>query len=424
MFDHRNGNPSNDESPGGSPVRWLRALGDRESLYQIVSQAGDSEEGLEAAEALAEMGDVRGLDRLISALDSPRLELREMAAEMIEDINHPRGLRALEQHSESRQQDGESRRSVQPDPARSEEIYRDLSSARTDELVSFWHERDRHHRSDEEYEMIQSILVERLGKLPVEPGSAGGGADQEVDESIDARIQGLWRDRDVDALIRVVEEDPSPRLQLEAAEALAHLGNRDALDFLIDSLDADDKSVSDLAAQILDWLDIPRGRAALAKRGIEFEQDTDEPSSIPRDSWLAERAPGPAAGMQTGPIASVSGTSQSEAPARSSFSAILTGAAGGVVGFILLQLGLHALGLRSFLSDPAEWLQVGMLYLLIESAIVGGAAGNIGRRLVLSLRGPAEAAFDDGDAPLVLAALFSGAAAAVGVGVVRYLFGA
>src|SRR5512138_3171015 len=87
-----------DEDPidASSQVAWLRSMGDREALFQIMEGDRRSMQGLDAAEALAQLGDVRGLDHLIAVLNDAHSSLRTEAAEVLERLGHPRGLRALE----------------------------------------------------------------------------------------------------------------------------------------------------------------------------------------------------------------------------------------------------------------------------------------------------------------------------------------
>ncbi|HET6845303.1 MAG TPA: HEAT repeat domain-containing protein, partial [Anaerolineales bacterium] len=155
--------PGDEEPPdASSQVAWLRSMGDREALFQIMEGDRRSIQGLEAAEALAQLGDVRGLDHLIAVANDAHSGLRIEAAEILQGLGHPRGLRALER----RQTETQSSRTA----AEREEIYEDLSAASTDELMAIWHENDRGGWTDLEFEVIEGILLERLGKLPRRAG--------------------------------------------------------------------------------------------------------------------------------------------------------------------------------------------------------------------------------------------------------------
>jgi hypothetical protein len=46
----------NEEQAGREQISWLRSLGDREALFQFMDGERQTERGLEAAEALVELG--------------------------------------------------------------------------------------------------------------------------------------------------------------------------------------------------------------------------------------------------------------------------------------------------------------------------------------------------------------------------------
>ena len=128
--------PGDEEPPdSSSQISWLRSLGDREALYQIMDGDRRSLQGLEAAEALAQLGDVRGLDHLIATLNNARSGMRMEAAEMLQGLGHPRGLRALQEIQVEKQ--------GSPRVTQREEAYEDLNAATTDELMAIWHENNR-----------------------------------------------------------------------------------------------------------------------------------------------------------------------------------------------------------------------------------------------------------------------------------------
>ncbi|MFH1186423.1 MAG: HEAT repeat domain-containing protein, partial [Chloroflexota bacterium] len=248
--------PDDEQADERSQLRWLRSLGDREALFQIMEGNKQLIQGLEAAEALAELGDVRGLDHLIAALSSPSSNLRHQSAQIIKRLDHPRGLRALKDRpAESGATVTAPGRPPQPGGSsrgvRREQLYDDLNGRDTDELVAIWHEDDRSQWSDLAFEVLESILTERLGRLPSEDDEAEGGGREEMDESADSRVQGLWMEGDVDGLAGLIEDESDVSLRLDAAEALADLGDEAALDFLIEALEAPDPDVGEMAARLL-----------------------------------------------------------------------------------------------------------------------------------------------------------------------------
>jgi hypothetical protein len=423
--------PGDEEPDSSSQVAWLRSLGDREALFQIMDGDPRSIQSLEAAEALAQLGDVRGLDHLIAILNDSRSGLRMEAAEILQDLGHPRGMRALrEAQNETPSADR---------AAALEEVYKDLSGAATDELVAIWHENDRAEWTDLEMEIIESILVERLGKLPRRTGAPD--EDQAVDTDVAPRIQDLWKRGEADRLRHILADDLDVRMRLQAAEALADLGDEDALDYLIDMLDEGEEEPSELAAEILDWLNLPRGNAALRDRGYEFETDggnlieapeaqqpratlptapLKQPVAAPQtkasESWSSRvpRMPGESAG----PLRQEQGASSG-----ASLAAILTGAVGGLIGFLITSVGLDLLGLKPFPGELAEWLEPSMVYWVLESLVIGGVSGTIARRAAQTMAERTGDEVEEQDARLVLGALIGGAMAAVAVGVLRFLSG-
>ena len=56
---------------------------------------------INAAEALAQLGDKRGLDSLINALSNADNDIRDVAREILETINDPQGNQTLSQLCES-----------------------------------------------------------------------------------------------------------------------------------------------------------------------------------------------------------------------------------------------------------------------------------------------------------------------------------
>ena len=273
-------------------------------------------------------------------------------------------------------------------------MYEDLNAATTDELVAIWHENNRAEWTDMEFEVLEGILTERLGKLPRRGKDQD--EEQEIDDQVDPKIQQLWMQGDVDALRRIMEGDPDVPMRLEAAEALADLGDEDGLDFLIEMLDDTEEEHDEMAAEMLDWLDLPRGNEALRERGYAFEtnganlieaQETRTKRQVARpearETWTFTRS-------------DHARRFRGEQPAGTRCivhqlaGRILTGAAGGVLGFLFACVGLDLLGMKPLPAELQGWLEPAMVYWLIESLVVGAVAGNIGSRTMRTVaRGPA-----------------------------------
>lgn len=423
-----------DEPPDASSrISWLRSLGDRDALAQVMESNPQNAEGLAAAEALAVMGDVRGLDHLIATLASPMAELRLQATEILVQLNHPRGLRALQE-----------RAPVTQNSARAQErevVHEDLNAATTDELVAIWHENDRKQWSALELDVIREILVERLGKPPRRDAQEAARDEQDVDEGVNPRIRELWLQGDVDGLSDMFDNQQQAEARLETAEALADLGDDRALDFLVESLDDTNEDIRAMAAEILDWLDLPRGNAALEDRGIEFEMDSEEspdnarpreqrpspeaaPPAAPRDSWAAA-TPRPSATVV--PRAQTSSEyraqpvwQQAEAGGSGSPAMLLTGAAGGLLGLALFSMGLWLLGSLPPLQGSGGWMRTALLYYLAPSLVAGAAFGVVGSRVAQSLAGRLGWEPSEGDLMPVLGALVEGATAALALDIFLY----
>jgi len=70
--------------------------GDIDSLVEIVYNEPDTMIRLEAAMALAQLGDEHGVDYLIYALHSPEVDINSAARKILVELNHPKGNLALQ----------------------------------------------------------------------------------------------------------------------------------------------------------------------------------------------------------------------------------------------------------------------------------------------------------------------------------------
>ena len=68
----------------GSQINDLVAMGDVETLHELMAEDEDWMNQLDAAEGLVKLGDRRGLDFLFSAADSDEKEIRQVAKEILE----------------------------------------------------------------------------------------------------------------------------------------------------------------------------------------------------------------------------------------------------------------------------------------------------------------------------------------------------
>ncbi len=67
----------------GSQIRDLVAMGDVQTLYELMTEDDDWMIQLDAAEGLVKLGDLRGLEFLLSAEDSEEQEVRQAAKEIL-----------------------------------------------------------------------------------------------------------------------------------------------------------------------------------------------------------------------------------------------------------------------------------------------------------------------------------------------------
>ena len=67
----------------GSQINNLVAMGDIETLYDLMADEDDWMDQLDAAEGLVKLGDIRGLEFLISAEQSDDKEIRQVAKEIL-----------------------------------------------------------------------------------------------------------------------------------------------------------------------------------------------------------------------------------------------------------------------------------------------------------------------------------------------------
>jgi hypothetical protein len=68
----------------GSQINDLVAMGDIETLYELMAEDDSWMDQLDAAEGLVKLGDIRGLEFLISAEQSEDKEIRQVAKEILD----------------------------------------------------------------------------------------------------------------------------------------------------------------------------------------------------------------------------------------------------------------------------------------------------------------------------------------------------
>ncbi|MBC7878668.1 MAG: hypothetical protein H7Y59_15970 [Anaerolineales bacterium] len=77
-------------------VTKLKQKGDIQGLVVVLKNKNNWMLSLDAAEALIQLEDERGLNYLINALDNPNIDIRDVAREILEGINDPKGNLSLQ----------------------------------------------------------------------------------------------------------------------------------------------------------------------------------------------------------------------------------------------------------------------------------------------------------------------------------------
>jgi len=294
------------EDGADNEIAELKDKSDRDGLLSIMEDPATAMRGLDAAEALAELADERGLDYLIVALDSADADERDVAAEILEGLNNPRGNLALEAHSPASQPPPRTVSSTPPasspytDPMH-RQIFNHLNLRETEDLVEVWQEHDAAQWSTAAFDVIQDILRQRLVQLPPRLASAQpprATAQSAGEDGMDPTIRELWTSGDFERLARILSYENDWMLRLDAAEALARSGHELGLHYLIGALHSSEKDERDVAAEILEGLDDPQGNEALRSRGAIFS-----PASNPVPSYEQVEDPeAPAEHLSSGDV--------------------------------------------------------------------------------------------------------------------------
>jgi len=150
------------------------------------------------------------------------------------------------------------------------QVFHTFNQKETDTLIRIWQKNDRSAWSDTAFDVIQEILQNRLGKLPLQVAPGEKSSEPEYEGLIENdEIRELAENGDVDGLVEILEReadpfDPlDPFLWLEAASALARLGDKRGLDYLISALEIPDSDVNLAAKNYLIELNHPEGNRAM-----------------------------------------------------------------------------------------------------------------------------------------------------------------
>ncbi len=331
------------------------------------------------------------------------------------------------------------------DPTRAS-IYSTLNLRETEYLLQNWYEDDPTQWSDAAFEVIERILVERLGELPARSDAAEEAAVEgvlEPSEDTDPQVKELWAERDLDGLAMVLRHDPDWIVRMDAAEALAALGDPRGRDHLLAALEDPADDVRAVASEILDGLQAAAGKPS-------FQQPEPEPRPEPMvpavsagvepparnagemasasDIWAAyrdkqaafeskqmARAPG---SRDLGLPSMAPITGDASAHSRTSFFKpyLLAGAAGGALAFFGSYLLVYLGGEQIASGVPALRFasQLGFWLIPLDIA-VGAASGVIGDLVARNLAGHLGHESAEGDAAPMIGAGAGGLIGALAV---------
>ncbi len=130
------------------------------------------------------------------------------------------------------------------------QVFKALNLKTTDELIEIWQTNDRTEWSDAAFDVIQEILRNRIGKVPPQG----------------LFRKGLSNSGKIDDLVNILGHENDPMQCLNAAKALAQLGDERGMDYLIAALDIPDPGVNQTAREYLSQLNNRRGNLALKTR--------------------------------------------------------------------------------------------------------------------------------------------------------------
>ncbi len=326
------------------------------------------------------------------------------------------------------------------DPIRAS-IYDQLNLRDTEALLQEWNEQDPEQWSPEAFEVMERILIQRLGKVP-SPGLEHGAGEEpafEPDEDVTPRIKELWLDGDLDGLAQALKHEADWLDRMDAAEALAAWGDARGYDFLVESLGDPRDDVREVARDILDDLPAAPGTTTHVRSATALTPDVRVPAAQPTmlsrrqaegaptspgDIWSAYRQKQAAfedeqatrapdlRGTGQSMLGSFAAGQPSEGQPRPFTTYMLVGAVAGILVFLaflaapslgLLQLETTIPGLQ-FLREMGFWL-------LFPDLVFGAVAGVLGGLLGHSLAGWQDLDYRQG---CLAASLWSGLAGLVG----------
>ncbi len=329
------------------------------------------------------------------------------------------------------------------DPVR-EPIYNELSLRDTEYLLQNWYEDDETQWSDAAFDVMERILIDRLGQLPARSQEEEAEEESLVEpaEDIDPQVRELWAEGDLEGLAHVLRYDPDWIVRMDAAEALAALGDPRGREHLTAALKDPADDVRAVAREILDGLPAQEVkepvRAPEPGRLQEWmlpqtrslaqpPAGSQETPARPGDIWAAYRQ------KQAAFEAEQSARAPGSDMTKSSFLETQAASSAGGSRSVLLKVGLIAGGVGGLLGVLGSYLLVGYLggslspadqsttsALLLPSAcyfpldvVTGAAAGIVANLLGQAVSRLVGWEATPSDVTPVLASVLGGAAAAM-----------
>jgi HEAT repeat protein len=178
------------------------------------------------------------------------------------------------------------------------QVFETLNQKETDDLVDIWKKNDRVEWSEVTFDVVREILQNRLGEIPkqnepileyVEQASEDEYEEFPLDENlIENQVVELSENNDINGLASILENNSDPMLCLEAAMALAQLGDERGLNYLISALEIPDAEVNSRARKILAEINHPEGNLALQPHQVDINQSyVSKKVRIQKSSFLA-----------------------------------------------------------------------------------------------------------------------------------------
>jgi hypothetical protein len=169
------------------------------------------------------------------------------------------------------------------------QVFNNLNLLETDDLIDIWKKNDRVEWSETAFDVVREILQNRLVEIPKQNEPI---LEYEVllpdEKFIKSQVMELAENNDINSLVNILENNSNLMESLEAAMALAQLGDERGLNFLITSLIFPDPNISSQARKILVELNNPEGNAALDSLQDDTSQvHTRKKVSIKKYSFLA-----------------------------------------------------------------------------------------------------------------------------------------